>query len=110
MPCTRGRASGAEDCGRGSTWSAGFVTTLSPWPRYAMAFPPTRGRGMDRLPRGVTAPLEAALVRTLDAAELRRAFGAATAGLLAEIQHADPRLAERLGAPFLELTNPAPEG
>lgn len=37
--------------------------------------------------------LESGLVRTLDAAELRRAFGAATAGLLAEIQHADPRLA-----------------
>jgi hypothetical protein len=43
----------------------------------------------------------------LDEAELRRAFGAATAGLLAEIQHADPGLAERLRAPLLALTDPA---
>jgi hypothetical protein len=65
---------------------------------------------MDRLPRDVTAPLEEALVRALNAAELRRAFGAATDGLLAEIQHADPELAERLRAPFAELDDPTASG
>jgi hypothetical protein len=106
----------ARSCiGRGRLWQGEYMVSGVRDHALALAalrhgLPPDQGRGMDRLPRGVTAPLEAALVRTLDAAELRRAFGAATAGLLAEIQHADPRLAERLGAPFLELTNPAPEG
>jgi hypothetical protein len=58
----------------------------------------------------VTAPLEAALVRALEAAELRRAFGVALHALLTEIRHADARLAERLEAPLLELIDPAASG
>jgi hypothetical protein len=42
-------------------------------------------------------------VRSLDGAELRRAFRAATAVLRTEIGHADAALAERLAAPLGEL-------
>jgi hypothetical protein len=44
----------------------------------------------------VTAPLTAALVRSLDAAELRRALAAAIDALADELQRGDPRLADRL--------------
>jgi hypothetical protein len=58
--------------------------------------PAVHGRGMDQLPRGVTAPLESALVRQLDAAELGRALRAAIHGLLGEIRSVDEELAGRL--------------
>ena len=86
-----------------------YIDTRSPL-TYRLWLTADQGRGMDRLPRDETAPLEAALVRALDAAELRRAFRAATDGLLAEIQHLDPELAERLKPPFLELNDPGASG
>jgi len=97
---------------RGRLWQGEYMVSGVRDHTLALAairhgLPADQGRGMDRLPRDVTAPLEEALVRALNAAELRRAFGAATDGLLAEIQHADPELAERLRAPFLELYDPA---
>jgi hypothetical protein len=106
----------ARSCiGRGRLWQGEYMVSGVRDHAFALAalrhgLPADQGRGMDRLPRDVTAPLEAALVRALDAAELRRAFGAATGGLLAEIQLADPGLAERLGAQLVELTDPAAAG
>ena len=60
--------------------------------------------GIDDLPPAVTAELAATLVRELDSAELARAFEVATRALLAEARHLDPRLADQLTAPLLELT------
>lgn len=54
------------------------------------------GRGIDQLPSAVTAAFEGSLVRTLDVAELSRAFRVAVQGLLAEIRIADEPLAARL--------------
>jgi hypothetical protein len=58
--------------------------------------PYREGRGIDRLPREARAPLEGALVRSLDSDELGRAFGAATAALISEIHSVDQVLARRL--------------
>jgi hypothetical protein len=68
--------------------------------------PTAEGRGIDRLPVEVTAPLEDALVRRVAADDLARAFRAATNGLLAEIRHADGALAGRLDSVLAELTGP----
>jgi hypothetical protein len=51
----------------------------------------------------VTAPVTAALVRSLDTAELTRAFASACELLLGEIGAVDADLAARLSAPILEL-------
>lgn len=53
-------------------------------------------KGVDALPGEVTAPFEAALVRGLAPAELRRALGVATTLLLGEVRAADADLAGRL--------------
>jgi hypothetical protein len=58
--------------------------------------PAVYGRGIDHLPTAVTEPLIAALVRSLDAGELRRALAAATAGFLGELEAADPALCAQL--------------
>lgn len=58
------------------------------------------GRGFDRLPPAVLAPLGDALVRSVDAAELRRALAVAVAGLLREadvVRELADRVAPRLG-------------
>ena len=58
--------------------------------------PTVHGRGMDLLPAAVAAQFAGALVRQLDTAELSRAFGVATRGLLGEIRSTDEELAGRL--------------
>ena len=58
-----------------------------------------------RGPAEVTAAVAGARVRSLDAAELRRAFGVVTDALIAEIQRADAGLANRLAAPLRELAS-----
>lgn len=68
-----------------------------------LGLPAVQGRGMDQLPPGITRPLEGALVRTPDAAELRRAFAVAVVGLVGEVREADPSLAARLEGPLTEL-------
>lgn len=65
--------------------------------------PAREGRGMDALPSNVTAPLQDALVRTLDAAELARAFRTVTSGLLREIRAVDAEFAARLEPTLYEL-------
>jgi hypothetical protein len=66
--------------------------------------PAVEGRGIDSLPPEATAAVAAGLVRSLDAAELRRAFGVVTDALLAEVGRADADLSARLIAPLKELT------
>ena len=68
--------------------------------------PAAHNRGIDDLPKEVTAPLEDALVRRLDAPELLRAFSAAVSGLLVEIRKADDELAFRLQETLTQLTQP----
>lgn len=53
-------------------------------------------KGAHELPGDITKPLEAALVRDLSTAELRRAHEAATEAFLAETERHDPHLANRL--------------
>jgi hypothetical protein len=65
--------------------------------------PAVQGRGLHLLPADVTGPLAGALVRSLDAAELSRAFGVATEALVMEISHVDAELAKRLYGPLREL-------
>jgi hypothetical protein len=65
--------------------------------------PTVHGRGMDQLPREVTAPFEGSLVRQLDTAELSRAFRVVTHGLLGEIRSQDEELAARLQATLVSL-------
>lgn len=67
------------------------------------ALPAVQGRGVDDLPAGDVAALGGTLVRSLDGAELRRAFGATSAALLAEVGRVDADLARRLTAPLTEL-------
>ena len=57
---------------------------------------PSEARGVDRLPTAVTGPLSAALVRSLDEEELRRALGVATARFISELEALDPALCARL--------------
>ena len=54
------------------------------------------GRSFDRLPSSVREPLAEALVRSLTAAELRRALAVATRCLIAELEAWDSRLCARL--------------
>jgi hypothetical protein len=68
--------------------------------------PADHGRGMDLLPKEVTAPFEGALVQRLDAIELSRCFGAAVDGLLSEIRSSDEDLARRLEGVLTLLVGP----
>jgi hypothetical protein len=69
--------------------------------------PTDYAKGADALPPSVTGELEAALVRSLDPDELRRALRAAATRLLAELHATDPDQAHRLEAPIRELADVA---
>jgi hypothetical protein len=56
----------------------------------------SEARGVDRLPTAVTEPLAAALVRSLDDEELRRALSVATTYFISELEGLDPVLCVRL--------------
>jgi predicted nucleotidyltransferase len=95
---------------RGRVWQAEYMISGMRERVFALAclrhgLPATQGRGVDRLPAEVTDSIGPTLVRSPDITELRRAFRAATAALLAEIGHADAGLAERLSAPLRELAS-----
>jgi len=62
---------------------------------------PFYGRGIDLLPGTVTGPLAAALVRSLDEPELRRALAVATRCLIGELEEWNPTLCSRL-SPLLQ--------
>jgi hypothetical protein len=93
---------------RGKLWQAEYMVSGIRDQVLALAclrhgLPAVQGRGMDRLPAEVTAPLEGALVRALEKDDLRRAFGVAVEGLLEEIHHSDPDLAARTDGPIRGL-------
>jgi len=67
--------------------------------------PAVQGRGVDSLPRDVTGALTETLVRTVDVAELRRAFAVVTDTLLRETTLVDRELAARLCGPLKELAS-----
>jgi hypothetical protein len=66
--------------------------------------PAVQGRGMDLLAPKIRKPLEAALVRSLEPEELRRAFRVAIEGLLREVREVDAALAKRIEGPIRDLT------
>lgn len=68
-----------------------------------LGYPTSYAKGAHLLPADVTAPLEAALVRTLTPAELHRALTAATDALIAELARSDPALAGRLRSVLAQL-------
>jgi len=65
--------------------------------------PHSQGRGLHLLPSATVAPVEATLVRSLETAELQRAFRASVDVLLAEIAYVDAELAVRLDRPLRAL-------
>jgi hypothetical protein len=68
------------------------------------------GRGVDRLPAAVTDPLAGALVRSLEASELRRALAVGTMCLIAELEEWDKQLSARLSQLLREFGAPQGEG
>jgi len=97
---------------RGNAWQAEYM--ISGVRDHALALacvrygvPAIQARGIHRLPKEVTAPFEAGLVRQLEPAELRRAFRAVLRALLAEIRKIDEELAGRLEQPLLSLGDDA---
>lgn len=95
---------------RGRVWQAEYMISGLRDQVLALAcarhgVPAIQGRGLDQLPAEVTAPIAEALVRSFDAAELARAFRAATAALLTETRYADPELTASLTGPLTELAS-----
>jgi len=97
---------------RGRPWQAEYMVSAMRDQVLALAclrhgLPAREGRGMDQLPAEITRPLEGALVRSMDAAEIARAFRAATNGLMSETRNVDERLASRLERAVFELCDGA---
>ena len=93
---------------RGKVWQAEYMIGMVRDQVLAAAcvrfgLPWREARGMDRLPAEEKHRLEAALVRSLEPVELRRALKAVTDCLVDEIEHADPALARRIEPALREL-------
>jgi hypothetical protein len=93
---------------RGRAWQAEYMISGMRDQVLALAClrhgaPAVEGRGIDALPPDATAAVAAGLVRSLDAAELRRAFRVVTDALIAEIVRTDADLADRLSPLLKEL-------
>jgi predicted nucleotidyltransferase len=93
---------------RGRLWQAEYMVSGMRDNVLALAclrhgVPVVQARGIDSLPPEAKEALAAALVRSLDTAELRRAFGVATEAFIAEIERANAGLAGRLAGPLREL-------
>jgi hypothetical protein len=69
--------------------------------------PHSEGRGLHLLPEATTAAVETTLVRSLEPAELLRAFRASIDVLLREASEVDAELAVRLAGPLRALTTSA---
>jgi hypothetical protein len=63
-----------------------------------------QARGVDDVPTAVTVAFASTLVRSLDVAELARAFAATTEALLAESERFDVQLTRRLAEPLREMS------
>ncbi len=95
---------------RGRVWQAEFMLSGMRDQVLALAclrrgLPAYEGRGMDDLPPEITSSLTQALVRSLDIAELRRAFAVTKSALLLEVEQEDIELAKRLTLVLKELEN-----
>ena len=93
---------------RGRVWQAEYM--ISGMRDHVLALacvrhgvPAVQGRGMDQLPAEVTAGFGAGLVRSVDGAELERAFRAVTESLIVEIGLADAGRAGPLSGVLREL-------
>jgi hypothetical protein len=94
---------------RGKLWQGEYMLSAVRDHVLALAcrrrgLPAAQGRGMDLLPAEIRKPLEAALVRSLEPEELRRAFRVVIEGLLREVREVDAALAERIEGPLLDLS------
>ncbi|MFF0344293.1 nucleotidyltransferase domain-containing protein [Kribbella sp. NPDC004875] len=94
---------------RGKVWQAEYMISgirdhvlMLMCLRYGV--PHSQGRGLHLLPPSATSAVEATLVRSLEDAELHRAFRAGVDVLLAEVERADADLAIRLARPLRGLT------
>ncbi len=86
---------------RGQPWKAEFYVSALKDHALALACirlgqPAEYARGIDRLPREMTAPYEHAIARSLDGDELRRALVVTTDLFLGEVHRVDAELANRL--------------
>lgn len=95
---------------RRRVWQAEYMISCARDQVLALAclrhgLPAVQGRRVDGLPPEATAALAAGLVRSLDLAELRRAFAVVNDALLDEAERVDPGLARRLTAPVRELSS-----
>jgi hypothetical protein len=93
---------------RGKVWQAEYMIGMVRDQVLAAAcvrhgLPWREARGMDRLPGEEKHRLEAALVRSLEPDELRRALEAVIECLAAELELADPALAKRIEAALREV-------
>jgi hypothetical protein len=77
-------------------WISGIRDEVLALAALRLGHPTGYAKGAHLLPAEVTAPLEDALVRSIDEAELRRALKAAVTALDAELARFDPDLAARL--------------
>lgn len=94
---------------RGKPWRAEYLISGVRNQVLALAclrldHPTAYAKGADLLPAGLTAPLEATFVRSLDGAEMRRALAAAANALTAELELTEPALADRLRPTLAELS------
>jgi hypothetical protein len=97
---------------RGRHWHAEFMLSAARDQVLALAcvrhgLPAAYARGADTLPAELATPLEAALVGSLDPAELQRALRVVIERLMDEAERAEPGLAERLAGALTELAEPA---
>jgi hypothetical protein len=101
---------------RGRAWQAEYMISQARDSVLALAclgrgLPWREGRGMDQLPADVLALVTPALVRSLDADELRRAFEALVDALRAETAASDVALEQRIGPTLAALvTSPHRRG
>ncbi|GHF12984.1 hypothetical protein GCM10017786_53740 [Amycolatopsis deserti] len=95
---------------RGRVWQAEYMISGARDQVLALAclrhgLPAAQGRGVDELPAEVLAPFAEALVRSVEPAELRRAFGVVVELLITEAGRVDSSLAARLSGPLRDLVH-----
>jgi predicted nucleotidyltransferase len=93
---------------RGAPWQAEYWISAIRDETLALAslrlgLPAAYAKGSDKLPADITTPVQDALVRSLDAAELSRALQAATRALIGELRETGSAVADRLTQPLLAL-------
>lgn len=99
----------ARSCiARGKVWQAEYMihsmrdrTIAAACVRHGL--PASEGRGMDKLPDAEKQRFDSAIVRSLEAEELRRALRVAVACLVDEIAAAEPDLAARIEPALIEI-------